>query len=303
MHVQVVYQGPPTEFAWIVPVSDAPELFVSNDALFNVLQGFTRPTFDLWYEATGECQVWMWDDAVNANGLPSPPPPNEGGEVTVVSQQQVGPYDTVVLTANDEGALITWLQDNGYQIPDALESVLAPYVANRRHFVALRLSSGNDTGDLVPLGMRYPGTQPSIPIQLTSVAATPDMQLVTYVLGDARAVPTNYLHVELNEAAIDWFSYGTNYLDVLSRAADEAGGHAFATEFAGSTQNLRGSFLAAFLGEPRSGVVHRADGLHRAHHHERHPRLGPDARPLPGSGADPRRQHRALGLQLPVLLP
>jgi len=48
-------------------------------------------------------------------------------------------------------------------------------------------------------------------------------------------VPDNYLHVRINEAAIDWFAGATNYRDVVKRAADEAAGQAFATDFSGST--------------------------------------------------------------------
>ncbi|MEZ4317875.1 MAG: DUF2330 domain-containing protein [Myxococcota bacterium] len=240
MHVQVEYQGPATEFAWIVPVKGQPDLFLSNDALFNTLSMMTEPRFNLWWDAVGTCDFMMWDAAVNANGVPSPAPPSEGGGVTVLAQETVGPYDTVTLAADSSTELLSWLQANGYALPDSLDPVLQPYIGERHNFVALRLTSGAGIGDLSPLGMRYDGTTPAIPIQLTSVAATPDMQLVAYILGDARAVPTNYLHVELNEAAIDWFSYGSNYRDVLSRAADEAGGHAFATDFSGPTEPMRG---------------------------------------------------------------
>ncbi|MCB9673714.1 MAG: DUF2330 domain-containing protein [Alphaproteobacteria bacterium] len=244
MHVQVSYQGPPTEFAWIVPVSGTPDLFLSNDALFNTLGMMTQPRFNMWWDAVGQCDIWMWDAALdsNANGAPGvpQPPPSQGGGVTVLAQETVGPYDTVTVGATDTEALIDWLQANDYAVPDLLGPVLQPYIGEHRNFVALKLTSGADTGDLAPLGMRYDGVRPAIPVQLTSVAATPDMQLVTYVLGPNRAIPTNYLHVELNEAAVDWFNYGSNYRDVLSRAADEAGGHAFATDFAGPTDPMRG---------------------------------------------------------------
>lgn len=53
-------------------------------------------------------------------------------------------------------------------------------------------------------------------------------------------MPDNYLHVTINEAAIDSFNGGANYDDVITRAADEAGGHAFATDFSGSTAPFRG---------------------------------------------------------------
>ena len=46
-----------------------------------------------------------------------------------------------------------------------------------------------------------------------------------YLLSDGLGVPTSYLHVQINEAAIDWWTAGSNYGDVITQAADEAGGH------------------------------------------------------------------------------
>jgi MYXO-CTERM domain-containing protein len=136
---------------------------------------------------------------------------------------------------------VGWLQANDYDLADDMDSVLAPYVSFGAHFVALRLSNDMETGDIEPLGLRYAGSKPMIPIQLTSVAATPDMRVETFVFGDARAVPDNYLHVQINEAAIDWFTGGSNYEDVITGAANEAGGQAFATDYAGPADMMRGT--------------------------------------------------------------
>ncbi|MEO0605176.1 MAG: MYXO-CTERM sorting domain-containing protein, partial [Myxococcota bacterium] len=73
----------------------------------------------------------------------------------------------------------------------------------------------------------------SIPIQLTSIAAADDLRLEVYVFSDVRAVPASYLHVQINEAAVDWWTFGQNYPDVITQAADEAGGQAFATDYFG----------------------------------------------------------------------
>ncbi len=247
-HVQIKYAGSPGEFAWIVPTPGQPELFTSTDALFTALQARTRPSFWLEQVVRGECSYpsrdtgWNEvDDTVSDTqdnydtGYAEP----ELG-VTVVSTATVGPYDTVVLQANSSAGLLTWLQAAGYDLPNALDGVLAPYVANGQYFVALKLTAGADTGDLTPLGMRYRGNGAGIPVQLTSIAATPDMRLEVFLLGDARAVPDNYLHVTVNDAAIDWFNAGSNYESVISMAANEAGGHAFATDYSGSTSGLQG---------------------------------------------------------------
>ena len=235
-HISIVYNGAAEDFAWIVPVAGQPELFPSSSAIFSAIRRQTDPFYNLQREENGVCDVTVgaqdfavaesgdafgWDDGVN-----------------VVDEGQVGPYDTVVLQALDSGVLLTWLQNEGYELPSNLEPVLQPYVADNQYFVALKLASGQDTGNLSPLGMRYDGCAANIPIQLTSIAANPDMPIDVYVFGDSRAVPDNYLHVELNEAAIDWYNLGSNVVDVIGNAADEAGGQAFSTMFADSTDAL-----------------------------------------------------------------
>jgi hypothetical protein len=64
------------------------------------------------------------------------------------------------------------------------------------------------------------------------------MGVLTWMLGPARAVPKNYLSLELNEARINWFNAASTYNSVVIQAADDAGGQGFVTEFAGATSKL-----------------------------------------------------------------
>lgn len=241
MHIKIMYEGPSEEFAWVVPVGGIPEVGVGTDAVFAALQGFGAQ-WNLVVDSAGECEGYYWgyggydyDVAFSSSAGATASP-----GVTVIDQQAVGPYDTVTLQAQSSTDLVNWLNANGYDVPAALDPVLSPYVSPDSSFVALKLQKDRDAGDLVPLTLKIPGQTPMIPIQLTSVAATPDMRLRVYLMGDHRAVPESYLHVQLNHMAIDWWTRGSNYEDVVSKAADEAGGHAFATDYAGSPQMMAG---------------------------------------------------------------
>ncbi len=241
MHAQISYEGPSEDFGWILPVPSEPKIFVSNDDVFNILGTATDPTFQVTFEAVGNCpsppriQIGGQETA-----LGSPQDGGEFGGVTVVSQAAVGPYDTEVLSATSTEDLVSWLELNDYDLPPNAIDKIRPYVDSGSYFVGLRLSKGRDDGDMVPIGLRFDGSDPIIPLQLTAVAATDDMRLQPMVLANARAVPESYLHVEINELAVDWLSAGDNYLDVITMAADEAGGQAFATDFAGSTDAFSG---------------------------------------------------------------
>lgn len=240
--VQISFEGEADEFAWVVPVPVEPELYVSNDAMFTALAEATGPRYVVTTAFTGAqplsvgCGCFdVSTDTATAGGGGFGENGENGGSmgVVVVSEETVGPYETVVLQATNAGVLVGWLQDQGYTLPDTLDAALEPYVATGQYFVALKLASDKDAGDLTPIGMRYPATAASIPIQLTSIAAIPDLPIEVFVLGPSRAVPDNYLHVQLNEAAFDWFGGLDNYRGVVARAVDEAGGQAFVTEFVG----------------------------------------------------------------------
>lgn len=243
VHVQISYTGPAEEFAWILPVATEPQLALSSDALFRELGWRTQPQFGLAYEEVGACdsssRYWgsYSDYAVADSGGTSSSAPSEG--VTVVSQSTVGPYETVVLQAESSEALLGWLSANSFNLPDTLDFALAPYIADDAYFVALKLRKDADTGALQPLALTYPGTGASIPIQLTSIAATPDMRLHVYMVGEKRAVPDSYLHVKIDDLVVDWWTAGSNYEDVITIAANEAGGQAFATDYAGSSSVMK----------------------------------------------------------------
>ena len=204
-HVQIFYQGPSEDFAWVVPVPDNPDIFISSDALFNQLATQLAPTFQLNIVEEGRCTEGvrlgfaqeMAMNAVADSGGTS----TWGSTVDVVQQGQVGPYDMAVLQAQTTDGLLDWLETNGYDLPPALDPVLAPYIADKAYFLALKLQKDKDTGDIAPIGFRYPGDKPAVPIQLTSIAATDDMRLETYIFANERAVPESYLHVRINEAS------------------------------------------------------------------------------------------------------
>ncbi|MCB9671282.1 MAG: DUF2330 domain-containing protein [Alphaproteobacteria bacterium] len=242
MHVQVRYDGPPQEFAWVVPVRGTPQIALSHSVLFAGLDALTAPALQL--DRTGGC-------APPPPPPPPAPPPSESVPLVQVTaaRTQVGPYETVTVSAADPVALVDWLQGEGFAVPDGVATSLAPYVADGHQFLALRLANGETSGALAPLALTFPGTTPAIPIQLTALAAAEDMPLTVYVLGKARAVPSNYLHVDLNPNALNWFDDDAGYARLVTRAADQAGGHAFATDWSNTTATAQQIF-ARYQGLP-----------------------------------------------------
>ncbi len=225
MHVKITYEGPPTGFAWILPVPPGVETGLSSEVLFDALDANHAPRFQMLREDIGACEM-NWSDAGAPDAAVAP-------GVEVLSREAVGPYDRVILQAAGVADLRTWLDENGFAVPNEIDARLAPYIERGAHFVAIRLQAEADSGDIVPLRLTLDTTTPTIPVVPTAIAATQDMGIIVHILGASRAVPTNYRHVVINMAAIDWRTGGGNYADVVSAAIDEAGGLGFVTDYAG----------------------------------------------------------------------
>lgn len=261
-HIQIQYKGAAEKFAWVVPMQAKPTLAVGSARLFTYLGQVTQPRFSLqWDDA---CQGWFGGIGSGAPEYDSgaPVPGSTDGGVVVVSREDVGPYDAAILTADDAGALRTWLTSNGYDIPESSTEALAPYVGNGYYFVALKLQQDKGVGDLRPIIVKFEGNRPCIPIRLTSIAARPDMPIIAYVLAQKRAVPINYRHVLINPTRVDWLSSGSNYAQVASAAVDEAGGRAFLTEFAGSATGFGQAFAQMLVSGRSYDTARLANSTH-----------------------------------------
>jgi len=249
--IQIAYQGEAEDFAWVIPVNTAPQIEVAPQDLFTQLRWRTDPQFRLNRTSSGgTCHEYAYPPMAFDSAA------GGGNGVEVVDQSDVGPYNTVTLDSNDSQALFTWLNENGFDQPPESLPLIDHYVKNDMFFVALKLKKGASTGEIQPVKLTFQEENPCVPLILTQIAASNDMPVRIWVLGQHRAVPLNWFHVELNLKKINWFAdiYGgfggfggpfggsmgvdNNYDAVLTQAVNEAAGHAFHTEFAGPTADM-----------------------------------------------------------------
>lgn len=243
-HIQVQYAGAAAEFGWLLPLPSLPEMTLGSDELFAQLIATTQPKYVLDAEYRGDCAFDPSNFPGGFGGSPtSDSSDGEGGDADggspLVLEDSIGPYDYAILKADSKQPMLDWLNTNGYFIPVGTEDVVGPYIRPGAFFLALRLQKGNDVGDLQPVVLEYASDLPMIPIILTGVAANPDMGVQVWVAGEARAIPRNYYHTKINDAQIDWLNFGANYLEVVTRAVDDANGHhSFVTEYAGPSSRM-----------------------------------------------------------------
>jgi MYXO-CTERM domain-containing protein len=117
------------------------------------------------------------------------------------------------------------------------------------HFVAMKLQADKSVSDIKPIGMTYDSDQPLIPLRLTSVAAQPEMGIVTFILADKRWAPQNYIDLKIPDSLIqfDQYGYQSNYLRLVSSESDKVGGQAFVTEYAKATTDLANQISNMFV--------------------------------------------------------
>ena len=233
-YVQIEYTGEAPDFSWILPLPEAiaaGDVEVPEDAMaaFTELEVSTDPVFLM--PSLPEC-VQNRVVAVAAMSMSS---------VEVFATGEVGPYGFDVVGSEDPDALISWLRDNNYRVTEAMEPLIDLYVVEGFVFLAMRLRPDAGVQEVEPVKVTYPSEAPMIPLRLTAVAANPDMAVMVWVYAQEQAVPANYVHETIANDELVFFGSGqrSNYRTLIGQKANEHGGQAFITEFAGPTSLLR----------------------------------------------------------------
>jgi hypothetical protein len=241
--IQILYEGPSQKFAWVLPVPGVPKVGVSSDQAFAALKQGTNPQYNLQTMLDPSCPQAL-SGKRSAPGLTPPVISSDGhSAVTVEASGAIGPYDYDVISVDPKlsdraQVAVDWLTLHSYDVGPMGADVLRPYLMDDLNLIAFKLTKSASTGSIRPVMLTYQAELPSIPIRPTAVAANDDMGVLVWVLGSARAIPQNYKALELNEALIDWFNPNNTYNEVVSKAADQAMGQGFVTEYADKTASL-----------------------------------------------------------------
>jgi len=257
MHIEIVYAGDPTTFGWVLPLAEVPtapdggelpldELVqISSQTLFTTLQNTTDPTFarNIDFGSMDSCE----DERLSGSGGGGVPSSTSVGStgpggVAVLQEAKVGPYDAQLIEATSGAELFEWLNEQGYFQDPLSEPLLDEYVSKGFKFLGIKLQNGQDAGDIKPIALTMSEQAPCVPLKLTSIAATPEMPILVWVLGQGRAIPKNFIHAVVNEQALT-YPGAANYIDVVTAAVDTVEGRAWVTEYAQDASNFSQMFI------------------------------------------------------------
>ena len=208
LSMQNDYQGPPEDFALVVPV---PVVLQKDNVktlerdIFARVDTLAAPRLVEYWEQD-PCPEWERDSDNKEGGTGTRAKGEEGSmgrqrygvpAVWIEAKFAVGEYEIVILGANDALALDGWLRDNHYRIPQGAEEALRPYVtAGSKFFVAKvdtkKVAFANGRARLSPLRFHYDSETFSLPVRLGLLNSSGHQDLVVHVLARQRYDVANY---------------------------------------------------------------------------------------------------------------
>jgi MYXO-CTERM domain-containing protein len=266
LYDEIQYSGSPSSFAWVLPIKGTVTVGLSADILFQTIQVLTATTV-----------------TSPATGCPPPPTCNSGGggacgsstfaaggfaaaapdagshAVTVTSQKQVGPYETVQLHSNDGSALSDWLKKNGYVVAAADAPVIAAYVTQGFDFLALKLVPGEGVQAMQPVRVTSKGAAISLPLHMVAVGTGATTGITIYVVADGRWEPQNFPTFTISDSELvwDWTTSSSNYESLRLSKEAALGGRGWQIE---SSLELNQASIANSLEDNISGDTNSVGG-------------------------------------------
>jgi MYXO-CTERM domain-containing protein len=203
LSMQNNYQGPPSEFALVIPVPvvlTQDQVKILPHEVFDHVDRLGSPRLVEYWEQD-PCLVVSTNGGTLGVGATA-----EGGAsgtdtgVTVEAQFAVGEYQIVILSADNSSGLSTWLTDNNYNIPSGASDAFAPYVAaGSKFFVAkvdpTKVTFTDGQAALSPLRFYYDTPDFSLPVRLGLLNSQGVQDLIVNILAPDRYEVANYPNV------------------------------------------------------------------------------------------------------------
>ena len=246
------YQGPPENFAMVVPV---PVVLHKQDVktlapdVFDHIDSLSAPRLVEYWEQD-PCFVPRPRRMYKKGGAI----PEEEGEapgsgglgVKIEAQFVVGEYEIVILSASDSAGLETWLRLNKYNIPAGAAEALAPYVREQMKFFVAKVDIKKVKRDehgmvvLSPLRFSYDANELRLPVRLGLLNADGKQDLIVYVLHpssrfEVANYPNVFIPTNLDVADSVRHEFPSFYAQLFDATLERNQGRAVVTEYAWQT--------------------------------------------------------------------
>ena len=237
------FKGNPKDFAMVVPVPvvlQKKDIKVVDQQIFTTLNEYSQPRLVEYYDQN-PCSEYKFDDmlkgkaagvqlnevVVSGYGIK-----RKDLGVKIEAKYLVGEYDILILSAKESSGLKTWLEENGYKIPEGANEVLEPYIKSNLKFFVVKVNEeerkklpGNF---LRPLQISFSSPKFMLPIRLGMANADGDQDMIVYAFTKkGRIEVTNYRTVSLptgkNIPLFVQNNFGNFYANLFQHQWDKEG--------------------------------------------------------------------------------
>ena len=186
MTLSTGYTGDGGEFVWIIPTPEPP---LVDDVL--------EPGEDVQHAMAALHEATHPAGSLRYAGLPYPFEAEVTlAPVTVYGTVTLDHYDIAIVGSEDPNALVHWLQDNGFSVPNDARDVLGYYTQQNWAFVAAKLRpSGDrhyDNEPLAPLTIRYRSDELVYPLLISLVSTGQAARITLYVIAESTVTSKNF---------------------------------------------------------------------------------------------------------------
>lgn len=207
------FLGQSPDFALLVPTPALPTLSAVEHDFWLQADRLTAPAFP---EGDSGAPLGCSKTEVLAG-----PVPQDGGDVTVHAEVQVGGMLAAILSSSDPDTLLNWLADHHYRVAGADASRLRPYIDRDWFFTAMRPDS-SDTSHPMPTGgwdsnvspvrFTWSGDGFQLPLEILDINRAAVLPITLYVVDDHRVTMAGFQTTYANHISdAEWASIEERY--------------------------------------------------------------------------------------------
>lgn len=211
------YQGDAKDFAMVIPVPtvlEESDITTVDASIFSKLDQYSAPRMASYYDRCPCYKHKRYRGRLRFSRKMTCAKFNDGGGsgiqqtreqalgIEIKAKYTVGDYDIVILSAKRSNGLETYLNEEGYKIPDNAKDVLEPYIKSDMKFFLVRVNlekaNSGQTSDLKPIKISFETEKFMLPIRLGMANADGDQDMVVYTFTrNGRTETTNYKTVKI----------------------------------------------------------------------------------------------------------
>jgi hypothetical protein len=253
------YQGDPKEFALVVPVPTViqkDQIKIADSAAIDHLDAYSAPRLVEYFDpdpcAPRDNRFFFRGSAKVSNMAAASAPAPQSAKalgVKVEAQYTVGEYDIAILSATQSDGLATYLNQEGYKVPEKAAPVLASYIKQDMKFFVAKVNLKEQAKVnpkqqtkvgaqyLRPIQINVSTPKFMLPIRLGTVNADGPQDMIVLMLTEkGRVETTNYKTLKIpSNMDIPIYTkkdFGSFYRAMFAEQVRQDGGKAVYLEYA-----------------------------------------------------------------------